>query len=292
MPDASTTDPAPAAATSGAARVHALLRASHLGPTVVVTGLCTALAAAVGGPPGTVLLVLAVVLAGQLSIGWSNDWLDAARDVAVGRADKPVVTGAVSPRTLRGAAWAALTASVVLSVPAGPAALLAHAVAVAAGWAYNLGLKSTAASWLPYALAFALFPAFVVLACGAAPAPWLLVVGALLGVGAHLANVLPDLEEDAATGVRGLPHRLGRRTTGVLAPAFLAAAALVAVLGPPGAPPPAAVVAGVLAPVVAVAAGWTGLARPRSRLPFALAMGVAVLCVVVLVAGGGQGATL
>src|SRR3712207_7375206 len=32
-----------------------------------------------------------------------------------------------------------------------------------------------------------------------------------LGVGAHLLNVLPDLEDDAATGVRGLPHVLGPR---------------------------------------------------------------------------------
>ncbi|MBO3090223.1 UbiA family prenyltransferase [Cellulomonas dongxiuzhuiae] len=295
MPDAPTGPARRApAARDARARAAALVRACHTGPTVVVTTLCTALAAALDAPAGTVLLVLGVVLAGQLSIGWSNDWLDAARDQAVGRADKPVVAGAVTPRELRTAALVALAASVVLSVPTGAAALLAHATAVTMGWAYNLGLKSTAASWLPYAVAFALFPAFVVLAGpdDAVPAGWLLAVGALLGVGAHLANVLPDLEDDAATGVRGLPHRWGRRVTGVLAPAVLGTAVVVAVAGPPGPPGAASVVVGVVAVAVALAAGTAGLLRERSRWPFRLAMVVAALCVVALLVGGARGAAV
>lgn len=276
------------------ARTVALLRASHLGPTVVVTSLCTALAVAIGAPAGSVLLVLGVVLAGQLSIGWSNDWLDAARDRAVGRADKPVVSGGVTPAGLRAAACTALAVAVVLALAAGPAAAAAHLGVVAMGWAYNLGLKSTVLSWLPYAVAFGLLPAFVVLALpgDAAPAGWLPAVGAVLGVGAHLANVLPDLEDDAATGVRGLPHRLGRRRTAVLAPAVLAVAVVLAVLGPPDAPPVAQVVVGVLAVLVAATAGAAGVLRARSRWPFALAMAVAVLCVVALVVGGVRGATV
>lgn len=261
-----------------------LVRASHAGPTVVVTGLSTALAVGLAAPPRTVLLVLVVVLAGQLSIGWSNDWLDAARDRAVARADKPVVAGTVTARLLRGAAGAAVVVSVLASLPTGALAAGTHLVAVAAGWAYNLGLKATAASWLPYALAFALLPGFVVLALPGPgrPAGWLLAVGALLGVGAHLANVLPDLEDDAATGVRGLPHRLGRRAASVLAPAVLAVAVVVAVLGPPGPPRAAAATVGVVAVLVGVVAGLVGLRRGRSRAPFTLAMVVAVLCVVVL----------
>ncbi|WP_239069163.1 UbiA family prenyltransferase [Cellulomonas phragmiteti] len=294
MPDPSgpTTPRGGPATATAPARVAALARASHLGPTVVVTGLCTALAVGVGAPPPTVLLVLGVVLAGQLSIGWSNDWLDAARDRAVGRADKPVVSGGVTPATLRTAALVALVMSVLLSLPAGPAAVLAHGTAVAMGWAYNLGLKATVASWVPYAVAFGLFPAFVVLALpgSALPAGWLVAVGALLGVGAHLANVLPDLEDDAATGVRGLPHRLGRRRTGVLAPAVLAVAVVVAVVGPPGEPGAAPLAVGVLAVVLAATGGVAGVVRARSRLPFTLAMAVAALCVLVLVSGGADGA--
>ncbi|ADG74065.1 UbiA prenyltransferase [Cellulomonas flavigena DSM 20109] len=275
-----------------AERVVALLAACHPGPTVVVTTLCTALAAAVGAPAGTVALVLAVVLAGQLSIGWSNDWVDAARDRAVGRRDKPVVTGAVSPALLRAAAFAALALAVCLSLLAGPAAAAAHAAVVAMGWAYNVGLKSTVASGVPYAVAFGALPAFVVLARpgDGLPAGWLVAVGALLGVGAHLVNVLPDLEDDAGTGVRGLPHRLGRRATAVLAPGVLAAAVVVAVLGPPGPPRVVPAALGVGAVAVAVTAGVVGAARPASRAPFTLAMLVAGLCVLVLVVTGADGA--
>nr|WP_239072909.1 UbiA family prenyltransferase [Cellulomonas oligotrophica] len=260
---------------------------------MVVTALSAALAVGLGADAPTVLLVLLVVLTGQLSIGWSNDWVDAARDRAAGRTDKPVVQGAVTAAALRTAAVAALAVSVAASALAGPAAAAAHLGVVAMGWAYNVRLKSTAASWVPYAVAFALLPAFVVLALPgpALPAGWLLAVGALLGVGAHLANVLPDLEDDAATGVRGLPHRLGRRTTGVLAPAVLALAVLVAVLGPPGPPAPAGAVVGAAAVLTAVAAGAVGLRRERSRLPFTLAMAVALLCVAALVLSGARGAT-
>lgn len=272
----------------------ALAAACHPGPTVVVTALCTALAVAVGAPVRTVLLVLGTVLAGQLSIGWSNDWLDAARDRAVGRTDKPVVAGAVGPGTLRTAALAAVVVAMLLPLPLGPVAALAHAGVVAGGWAYNLGLKSSWLSWLPYAVAFGLLPTFVVLAVpgDGRPAGWLVAVGAVLGVGAHLANVLPDLEDDAATGVRGLPHRLGRRVTGVLAPAVLAVAVGAAVLGPPGPPRPASAAVGALALVVAVASGVTGARRVRSRAPFALAMAVAGLCVVALAVGGARGAVI
>lgn len=261
---------------------------------MVVTALSTTFAGGLGAPASRVLLVLVVVLAGQLSIGWSNDWLDAARDRAVARADKPVVAGVVTPRLLRGSALVALAASVVVSLPAGPLAAAAHLVAVAMGWAYNLGLKSTAVSWLPYAAAFALLPGFVVLALPGAgrPATWLLAVGALLGVGAHLANVLPDLEDDASTGVRGLPHRLGRRATSVLAPAVLALAVAVAVLGPPGPPRAAGGATGALAAATGLVAGAVGLRRERSRLPFTLAMVVALLCVVVLALQDARGAVV
>lgn len=266
-----------------------LALACHTGPTVVVTALAGAVAVAVGATVTTTVVVVVSVLLGQLSIGWSNDWIDAPRDLAVGRADKPVVRGLVGPRTLRGAAVAAAVAGLALPLVLGAAAAAAHLVVVASGWLYNLGVKSSTWSWLPYAAAFGALPAFVVLALpgDAPPAGWAVAVGALLGVGAHLANVLPDLDDDAATGVRGLPHALGRRATGVLAPVLLAAGAATAVLGPPGPAGPGVVVVGVLAGLLGAAAGAVGLARPASRLPFTLAMVVAGLCAVALVASGG-----
>jgi 4-hydroxybenzoate polyprenyltransferase len=275
-------------ATAARGRATALALSCHPVPALAVTLVATLLAVAAGAGQLTVVLVAAAFGAGQLSIGWSNDWVDAARDLAVGRTDKPVAAGAVSRRTVGTAAVVALLASVPLSLELGVAAGLAQLVGVASGWAYNLGLKSTAWSWLPYAVTFGLLPAVVTLALPEAPLPpaWAVAAGAALGVGAHLVNVLPDLEDDAATGVRGLPHRLGRRASSLLAPAVLTAASLLVVLGPAGAPGPGgwgalAVVAGL--GVVAAGAATSG---GRRRLPLLATAAVAVVDVGLLLAHG------
>ncbi|MBO0610441.1 UbiA family prenyltransferase [Myceligenerans salitolerans] len=266
------------------ALARGLLLASHAAPAAVVTGLAAALSVALGSGAATVAVVTVAVGTGQLSVGWSNDWIDAARDTAVGRTDKPVVAGLVTARTLRTAAFAALAVCVVASLALGIAPGAVHLVAVAGAWAYNARLKATAWSWAPYALSFGLLAVFVVLAAPGprVPAGWAVAAAALLGVGAHVANTLPDLEDDTATGVRGLPHRLGRRASGVLAPCLLMPAAGVVVLGPAGAPGPVEWAGGVLAAGLALTAGVTALTRPHSRAPFGLSMGVAVVCVALL----------
>jgi 4-hydroxybenzoate polyprenyltransferase len=108
-------------------------------------------------------------------------------------------------------------------------------VTVACGWLYNLGMTSTVLSWLPYAIAFGMLPAAATLSASPArwPAAWALGAGALLGIAAHLANVLPDLQEDAATGIRGLPHRLGARATAVAGAGALLLASAVILFGQP-----------------------------------------------------------
>lgn len=270
--------------------LRGLAVASHAGPTAVVTLLAALLSAGIGAGAATTALVTAAVLAGQLSVGWSNDWLDAPRDLAVHRTDKPVVTGAVAPATLRTAAVAALAACAAASLATGWLPGTVHLAAVASAWAYNLRLKGTVWSWAPYALSFGLLAVFVVLAAPGprVPAPWAVLAAALLGAGAHVANTLPDLEDDAATGVRGLPHRLGRRRASVLAPTLLVAATIVAVAGPAGTPRPLALAGGAVAVALAACAGVVGATRPASRAPFALSMAVAGVCVVVLVLTAGE----
>jgi hypothetical protein len=137
----------------------------------MVTLLLVVLAATAGHGPGRVVLVGAAVLAGQLSIGWLNDALDAGRDAAVGRGDKPVVSGAVTVTAVRTAALAAGTACVPLSLALGWPAGVAHLVAVAAGWAYDLGLKSTTASVVPYLVCFGLLRPWWCSPCPAPPPP-------------------------------------------------------------------------------------------------------------------------
>jgi 4-hydroxybenzoate polyprenyltransferase len=274
----------------GAARgvtTRALALATHPGPAVAVTVVAGLLALAAGVPAGRAALVTVAVLAGQASIGWSNDWLDADRDRAVARADKPVVQGAVAPTLLRTLAVGSAAAAVVLSLLLGLVPGLLLLVLVASGWAYNAGLKRTAVSVLPYVTGFGALPAGVVAAApGAPPAPWWLVTaGAALGAAAHLANVAPDLEDDLATGVRGLPHRIGARGSAVTGAVVLGVASLVLVLGPDG-PPTAAGWAGLaLAVPAVVVAALAGTPRFR-RLAFPAVMLLTVLDVVLLLAGG------
>ncbi|WP_223405046.1 UbiA family prenyltransferase [Occultella gossypii] len=262
-----------------------LRSASHPGPTAVVTLLAAAFALGVGANAPQAVLVTLAVLAGQLSVGWSNDWIDAERDAAVARGDKPVVAGTVSVALLRRAALLALAACVVLSLATGWAAGAVHLAAVASAWSYNLVLKVTPLSWLPYAVSFGLLPIFVVMACvpGASTAPWAVLATALLGIGAHVANTLPDLEYDRRTGVRGLPVRIGRPASSLLAPLVLMLATVVVVLGPDHPPGPAVWTGAAVTCVLAAAAGVVGRIRTRSRLPFALSMAVAAVCVVLLV---------
>lgn len=267
----------------------ALALACHPGPTVAVTAVTAVLAAAVGHRLGGAVLVTAAVLAGQLSIGWGNDWLDRERDRSSARRDKPVAAGAVAAVTVLEAALAAAGACVVLSLLTGlvPGAL--HLVAVISAWAYNLGLKATLASALPFAVSFGLLPVFVVAAApGSGSAPvWMVSAGALLGTGSHFANVLPDLADDLATGVRGLGHRLGRRACAAAAAMLLLAAVAVLALGPPG-PPTAGGWAALLLTVPTGAYGLLLAQRPGSRAAFTSVLVIAVVAVVLLVTSGAQ----
>jgi 4-hydroxybenzoate polyprenyltransferase len=177
---------------------------------VAVTALATALAVDVGRGTSSLWVALAV-LAGQLSVGWSNDALDANRDRLSGRSEKPIVAGLVSARTVGVAASLAVVACVPLSMASGWRAASVHLAAVGLAWAYNLGIKATWLSPVPHAVAFALLPAFVTL--GLAGHPWpragVMAIAGLLGVGSHLINTVPDAEPDRLVGVRGLPQRIG-----------------------------------------------------------------------------------
>ena len=107
--------------------VRALVQASHPEPAVAVTAVTALLAWGVGHDAGRHRCgSRAAVLASQLAIGWVNDWLDADRDPAVGRTDKPVATGAIDRRTVgicgaRGARWPASLLALFPGWPAGAA---------------------------------------------------------------------------------------------------------------------------------------------------------------------------
>ncbi|MEU9148872.1 UbiA family prenyltransferase, partial [Streptomyces sp. NPDC048349] len=279
---------APALRRGRGAAAAGLLAACHPLPAAAVTLFTAALAAAAGHGPAGGAAAAGAVAAGQLSVGWCNDRADLRRDLAVGRRDKPLVAGTVSPAAVTRAAGLALLVCVPLSLAAGLLAGAVHLLGVAAAWGYNLRLKGTAASWLPYALAFGLLPAFVTLGLPGAPwpPPWLTLAAALLGAGAHFANVLPDIADDLATGVVGLPQRLGARRSAALAALLVLGSAAALVAGPPGAVTAYGwVLLGGTAATLLLAAR-----RPAGRLPFLAVLAVAGADVVLLVVELGSGA--
>lgn len=266
--------------------VRGLVRACHPEPTAAVTSVSAALAAAVGrGLAGTVAVTVAV-LAGQLSIGWMNDYLDRDRDVLSARPDKPVATGTLDPVVVRTAMVVAAVAVVPLSLLSGVVAGALHLVAVASAWAYNLGVKATPLSVLPYAVSFGLLPAFITAGLPGRPVVgWLVTAGALLGAGAHFANVLPDIADDLRTGVRGLPHLLGAAGSRVAAAVLLLAASVVLAGGPAG--PPGGLGLGAVAVAVVCGVGAAVLGRrPGSRAAFLGVLVVAMVDVALLVGSG------
>lgn len=268
-----------------ASSVRALLVASHLGPSLAISALVT-LFAAQAAPQGVgPILTGPAMLAGQLSIGWCNDACDAARDAAAGRKDKPVATGAISVRAVWIAAYAALLAALAMALTIGVRTAVLLAVIVGAAWAYNLGVKSTIASGLVYVLGFGPIPAYAASTLPGHPVPtWsVTAAAALVGLGGHFADVLPDLAADRATGVHGLPQRVAARwgagavRTCALALLLSASGLLIVASSRLW-----VAMAGLAAAAVLAVVG----ARGAGRVPFAAAFGMAAVDVVVLAAGG------
>lgn len=224
--------------------------------------------------------VALAVLSGQLTVGWSNDYLDRDRDRQARRRDKPIVAGEISGGVVLRSATIALIFCVPLSFASGLAAGAIHLSAVAAAMAYNVGLKSTLASAVPYAYAFGALPAFVTFGLPGSPAPpaWAVTAGALMGVGAHFGNTLPDRAADEVAGVRGLPQRLPANLGVVIGVAFLSAAALVVALAPPGKPSATSMWFAVAALVNSAAVVGAVLVG-RQRLAWSLTIAVAGLTV-------------
>lgn len=196
-----------------AVRLLGWAQAAHPYPVLVVLCL-TALIAVLSAPPLSpqrLGLVLAAVLLSQLSIGWSNDYLDREAD-AFHQPWKPVAAGRVPARGLALTALLAMLGAFTVAASLGLAPLLLLLAGTGAGLAYNLGVKRSRLSWLPYVAGFAALPAFVWTALGSFRAEqlWLYALGTPLVLAAHLANALPDAGADARLGVRSLSVHLGR----------------------------------------------------------------------------------
>jgi 4-hydroxybenzoate polyprenyltransferase len=234
-----------------------LLLASHPVATAAMTTGVAVAAALTGRAAREVALVAATVLCGQLTVGWLNDVVDRDRDRVVGRQDRPVAMGWIDPGTVLFAAACAVLLVVPLAIANGTLAGIAYLGSVASAWAYNVWFRRTVLSWLPYAVSFGLLPAFLSYGGwgggvhGSPPTLTMTGLAALLGVGVHFLDALPDLVEDKETGMRHLPLRIALR---IGAPKLLVAAVVYTAL----------VSAGIVAAALAL-----GVAQPEPVAPAA-----------------------
>ena len=273
-------------ADSYASRARALVVAGHPGPALVITAFVTALTAHAAPTGLGPVLAAPSILAGQLSVGWSNDACDAARDLTAGRTDKPVARGDISVGAVWIAAFSALAVAAILSLQIGPRWLLINTILVGAAWVYNLGLKSTWASGVMFLVGFAPLPAFATSTLPGQPWPTWQVMAASgsVGLGTHFANVLPDLAGDRIAGVRGLPQivaaRWGAGAVRAVAIALLLAASVLLVV--------AAIPSRRWVPVTGLAASailaLIGF-RSSGKIPFFCALGIAAVDVVIFLTG-------
>lgn len=208
------------------------LRLIHPFPTVLnaLAAVALAVVALRDLPDPWLTLRLALtMLAAQSAIGIVNDYVDRDLD-AVAKPWKPIPAGAVSAATARWLGALATLAALALGATLGWEAWLLSTAGLAVGLAYDLRLKRTTFSGLTYAVALPLLPLWVWTAVGRfTPALlWVWPVGLLLGAALQVANALPDLESDAAGGVRGTAQRLGRRRALAVAWGGYAAATMLA----------------------------------------------------------------
>ena len=159
---------------------------------------------------GLVVGATAIMLAAQFSISALNDWADREDDRRVGRR-RPVAIGVLPPAAALGVAAVTGVAALLSSFFAfGPRAAGLMILCLASGFAYDLGLKRTPFSFLPFAVAFPLL--LVWSGAVARNDPQLAVVflaGAPLAAAIHLADTLPDRVEDAKAGLRTLAVTAG-----------------------------------------------------------------------------------
>ncbi|MGI8554038.1 MAG: UbiA family prenyltransferase [Dehalococcoidia bacterium] len=156
-------------------------------------------------------LILAM-LAIQAAIGIVNDLRDFELD-ALTKPAKPLIQGVIGVRTAQLAAAVSIALSVLLATGFGLAAWTLAMGGLASGLVYDLWLKRTIASALPYLIGLPLLPLWVWTAVGRFQPALLALIpfGVMIGLALHLANSLPDFEDDGRAGARGLVHRLGKR---------------------------------------------------------------------------------
>ena len=205
-----------------------LLRASHIGPTAAVTFISFLLATSLWWEGPAFVIAFGIFL-GQLLVGWSNDLNDYPDDLKHNRTVKPLVSGEITSKQLLRAIKICAPFTLIFNLfgPLGIKGGLIYLFGVGMGVTYNFYFKSTLFSPLPYALAFAALVSSIVVSTDRTPPIWLITCGALLGVAAHFANVLKDIDQDLESKIKGLPQRLGKKVSRIICASLLIGTTLI-----------------------------------------------------------------
>jgi 4-hydroxybenzoate polyprenyltransferase len=189
-----------------------LIRLVHPFPSLLVTAITVALVAlADRHAAGAIYLQLGLgMVLFQFSIGIANDIVD-MRDDAVAKPWKALARGAIGRRTAVLIAAACAGGGLLVTSPLPIGAWLMGAGGLLCGLAYDLRLKRTPLSWLPWSVAFPLIPAWVFTAndTWSGLLWWTFPFGAGLGLALNLANQAPDVAADREAGIDGAAQRLG-----------------------------------------------------------------------------------
>lgn len=207
-----------------------LMKASHFGPTVLVVAITFVLAITQVSFSNAIFISIAILL-GQFVVGWTNDFLDFAKDSEAQRMKKPLVAGTIDAKTLRIFILLALLSSLVISLlsPLGLNGSAIHFIGLLSATAYNLKLKATVFSVLPYVVSFGALPWAIYSAASERPPSWIVLAFVLFASAFHFLNVLKDLESDLGQEVLGLPQVIGRKNSIAMA-VILAGSGVVVVV--------------------------------------------------------------
>ena len=209
-------------------KLRALAKASHFGPTLLVTAISWFFAAYYWWE-GPAYVIAFGVFTGQLVVGWSNDLYDFEDDLKHNRQSKPLVNGAITKEYLQ--RWLRLMVPFSfianLGGPLGINGGLVYMFGVACGVAYNFYFKFSILSPLPFAVAFAALPSCIAISKDITPPTWMWLGGALFGMAAHFINVIKDMKQDQISEIKGLPQRLGTKKSRVAAALLIALGFLV-----------------------------------------------------------------
>ncbi len=177
----------------------------------ILDGVVVAVVATVAGASAPLALHLGLSMTlFQFAIGAGNDATDVARDV--GRADKAIAAGLVTPQFAWAIAAGCAALGLVLALLVSPLVLLIAVGGLAIGAAYDLRVKGTPFSWVPLAVGVPLLPVYAwVGAAGTLPSVFLIIVPLAAAAGAALAiaNAVVDVERDNAVGASSIASVLG-----------------------------------------------------------------------------------